>query len=292
LAEDGKLKSGKTGAHPAKVKAPKGGARPAPKGGKSAPKSPKGRGGARGPVPNPHGSKPKGSKPQGPQGPGPQGSQPQPIPGGQNKNPGYRTPEPEGPVPKPNFPPAVGTKLSFDKTIVLNQINAERAKYCQAPLKYDDALAEVADTWASQCVFGHADMHFPGQTSTYYRWFLQQRGETRDDHTMFPTHECGENGAFGYNDSTGWIAEDASGYCHGLACKEPQVGIPLQGCGHWTALVWNVTQMVGCAYYSCSNGCCPTAFFCNFWPPGNNANVQGTMAIPPFQGSSACQGKC
>lgn len=73
----------------------------------------------------------------------------------------------------------------------------------------------------------------------------------------------------------GWAAEVAC-WAHGafmttdscdMGCTD---AMNSSGCGHYTQLVWENTQRVGCGVATCSNGAYDTdVWVCNYDPPGN-----------------------
>lgn len=121
--------------------------------------------------------------------------------------------------------------------------NQLRAKYGVPPLKWSSKLARYARRWSSMRRFDCVMMHSPA--SPY-----------------------GENVFWGTG--TDWRASDAirswateASYFDWRA----QACHPGQVCGHFTQLVWNDTEYVGCGRTECFTG--GVFITCSYDPPGN-----------------------
>ncbi|CAJ1936228.1 unnamed protein product [Sphenostylis stenocarpa] len=83
------------------------------------------------------------------------------------------------------------------------------------------------------------------------------------EHSMGP---YGENLAEGYGDFSGedsvklWVAEKPFYDTESKKCVKDE-------CLHYTQVVWNTTESVGCARSKCANGW--MFVICNYYPPGN-----------------------
>lgn len=132
--------------------------------------------------------------------------------------------------------------------------NRERSKAGVPPLKWDGALAKMADAWARKlCVRGKK---FPSL-----------------NHRPRKPGVPGENlWAGATTEATGYSIDDAvkswveevryfdgkSGQCKGGVC------------GHYTQVVWRDTTHVGCGVATCpAAGMTATVWVCNYRPAGN-----------------------
>jgi len=112
-----------------------------------------------------------------------------------------------------------------DAERILAKHNCARKRYGQKPLKWDWGLAADAAVHADRCIWAHATeigKGVPGQ---------------------------GENLALAMGRSVnvdGWLEEEPNFSCADNRCKQGQ-------CGHWTQILWNSTDRVGCALAKCGN---------------------------------------
>lgn len=121
--------------------------------------------------------------------------------------------------------------------------NRVRARYGVPPLRWSNKLAKYARRWSSARRFDCVLMHSPG--SPY-----------------------GENVFWG----TGWdwrAGDAVSSWASEAAFYDwrSQACHPGQMCGHFTQLVWNDTQLVGCGRSECFAG--GVFITCSYDPPGN-----------------------
>jgi hypothetical protein len=121
--------------------------------------------------------------------------------------------------------------------------NRVRAKYGVPPLRWSNKLARYARRWSSLRRFDCVLMHSPA--SPY-----------------------GENVFWG--SGRDWRAADAVASWAGESSTydwRSQVCYPGQVCGHFTQLVWNDTEFVGCGRAECFAG--GVFITCSYDPPGN-----------------------
>ncbi|CAN6354076.1 unnamed protein product [Urochloa humidicola] len=121
--------------------------------------------------------------------------------------------------------------------------NTLRAKYGVPPLRWSSRLARYARRWSSMRRFDCVMMHSPG--SPY-----------------------GENVFWGTGNE--WRASDAVASWATEASNfdwRAQACHPGQVCGHFTQVVWNDTEFVGCGRAECFAG--GVFITCSYDPPGN-----------------------
>jgi uncharacterized protein YkwD len=137
-------------------------------------------------------------------------------------------------------------------------MNAARSAVGEMPLHWDPIAAQVALTYASECMF----MHNPNASAQY--------------DSMGGKGGLGENIASGAPSQTiagavaSWVGEETN-YDHATnTCASGQV------CGHYTQVVWSSTTGVGCAKVHCTTNSPFGAKFpdwdysvCDYSPPGN-----------------------
>lgn len=125
--------------------------------------------------------------------------------------------------------------------------NAERSKYGESDLEWDDALAKTAATWAAGCVFEHSGSKFGA---------------------------IGENLAVGAG--SGW-SDKVEATKQGIKLwadeSSKYTGDYSDASGHWTQMVWKDTTKVGCAVQTCAAGTIFDAessfLVCQYSPQGN-----------------------
>lgn len=146
---------------------------------------------------------------------------------------------------------------------ILNEHNCVRARYNSASLQWDWDLAADAQVHADRCGFWH---------SSEIGKLPAGQGENLSINT----------GTVG---TQGWINEESSYDCATGNCRQAP-------CGHWTQMIWNDIERVGCAIQKCTNGTvtkegAPAGWVgaellvCRYSPPGN---YRGQTAV----GSTQC----
>jgi len=121
--------------------------------------------------------------------------------------------------------------------------NAVRAGVGVPDLVWDDALANVAAEWsaalaARDCIMEH-DYSSPYGENLYWSSFQSTPQQVVD----------------------AWASEVAFYDYDSNSCD------PGEQCGHYTQLVWDTTERVGCAMAECSDG--SEIWMCDYDPPGN-----------------------
>jgi hypothetical protein len=133
--------------------------------------------------------------------------------------------------------------------------NQVRESHGQAPLVWDNDLAQIAADWVAQCVdvvdpAGLVD-HNDGRSDTYPEYV----GENI---------YASSGQASGPNAVASWASEEAEYDYEANTCS----GV----CGHYTQVVWSTTTKVGCALGTCPGLTYPSTVVCNYAPGGNNGD--------------------
>jgi uncharacterized protein YkwD len=129
-----------------------------------------------------------------------------------------------------------------EKTTLLADHNAWRARYNSPALVWDDALATFADAWATQMANTGAFEHRTNNAYGENLW-------------------AGSAGGFPITDVTRNWGDEVNSY--NLATNTCNPGAV---CGHFTAVVWYTTQRVGCGKATAGG---QDYVVCNYDPPGN-----------------------
>jgi len=132
--------------------------------------------------------------------------------------------------------------------------NAARKHVGVPPLEWDDRLAATARAWARRCV----DREAP-------RGMLDHNPDRGEGHPEY----VGENimastaPVSGRQAVDSWVVE-AEDYDHARnRCARGRV------CGHYTQVVWEATERVGCATHTCPRLDFPYVVVCDYGPGGN-----------------------
>jgi len=130
--------------------------------------------------------------------------------------------------------------------------NDVRAAVGVEPLVWDPRLAEIAASWAAQCVDRNPSDGLVDHNDGRSQGYPSYAGEN-----IF-----GSSGDATASDAvSAWASErakydEASNTCTGV-------------CGHYTQIVWRATTMVGCAKTTCAGLRFPSTIVCNYGPGGN-----------------------
>ncbi|HEY2515464.1 MAG TPA: RICIN domain-containing protein [Polyangiaceae bacterium] len=140
----------------------------------------------------------------------------------------------------------------------LTPMNAARAAVGEAPFTWDPIAAQVAQSWASQCSWGHNP-----SAGSEYSALGGSGGLGEDVAAGAPSQSVSDAVA-------SWVSE---GQYYDHATNSCAAG---QECGHYTQIVWKNSTAVGCAKVHCTTGSPFGAGFptwdmsvCDFNPPGN-----------------------
>jgi uncharacterized protein YkwD len=140
--------------------------------------------------------------------------------------------------------------------------NAIRGDLDLPPLTWSDDMAALAQDWAETLTDSCGSlMHRPNNR---YGENIAARGASGNIPAMTGPEavtewakevDCWTYGAFMRTDSCNTACTDA---------------LNASGCGHYTQLVWEGTQEVGCGYAKCQDGQFSVDLWvCNYNPPGN-----------------------
>jgi pathogenesis-related protein 1 len=158
---------------------------------------------------------------------------------------------------------------------ILAAHNIARAAKCQPPLTWDPKAAIVAQNYAATCPAGHN-----GNRNSQY---LTAGGVCDSSWPYCSTGILGENIAWMTAGTLTqfvnlWVDEQKDWNCGTLPSYQ-------SGTGHYTQVVWDNTERVGCGRHSTCNKM--EILVCDYFPPGNfNPNVN--YAFPP----EYCNGNC
>jgi len=154
----------------------------------------------------------------------------------------------------------------------INRIRKEAGAANMVKLSWDNDTQALAQQWADNCRFGHP------------------AGSEKSQYLNTTSFSLGQNIAMGTGHMTWkkaiemWHSE-AKQFTFGEVPKNSAV------VGHYTALVWASTSIVGCGYKLCPAGKMTAQasnyFVCNFGPAGNVAPNH----FKPFEAGKACA-KC
>ncbi|XP_062595872.1 GLIPR1-like protein 1 [Saccostrea cucullata] len=120
-------------------------------------------------------------------------------------------------------------------------------------MKWDDSLANIAQSWVSQCIFGHN----PSPTGSRF----SNVGENVYVASFTPSassvvsYWASESSDYSYSNN----------YCFGR-------------CGHYTQVVWADSEYLGCAENPNCSG--KTLVVCNYGPAGNFNNQRPYISGP------------
>ncbi len=140
--------------------------------------------------------------------------------------------------------PPVDDNSSVDIAGFLSSHNAWRQQVGVPDLTWSDQMAQLAQDWANQlknqnCAFEHRSNNSYGENIYWASGFTPTASDVVDSWG-------GEIIDYDYATNT---------------CA------PGQMCGHYTQIVWQDTQAVGCGTASCEDG--SVLWVCNYDPPGN-----------------------
>jgi uncharacterized protein YkwD len=147
------------------------------------------------------------------------------------------TPEPAAPG-TPPIAVSAGTGSVADRFVAAHA--TARARHCAAPLTWSDNLAAYAQQWADHlasagCAFGHSGGKYGENLAAGTQGVLDPEATVRMWYDEVKQYD----------------------FAHG--------GFSMQT-GHFTQLVWRVTQRLGCGHSVCNGN---DIWVCEYDPPGN-----------------------
>jgi len=135
---------------------------------------------------------------------------------------------------------------------------------------WDDELAEIAQRWTDQCIFGH-----DGNRNTCDGLYVGQNG-----YWGASSAEMSPYSALGVSEDAvrSWYNEVKK---PGFDSSHVSPFVWDKGAGHYTQVVWAETDMVGCGlrYYK-DGGWFATLIYCNYGIGGNMVGVESNMYLP------------
>merc|ERR1719283_190436 len=135
---------------------------------------------------------------------------------------------------------------------------------------WDDELAEIAQRWTDQCIFGH-----DSNRNTCYGLYVGQNG-----YWGASSAEMSPYSALGVSEDAvrSWYNEVKS---PGFDSSHVSPFVWDYGAGHYTQVVWAETDMVGCGlrYYK-DGGWFATLINCNYGVGGNMVGAESNMYLP------------
>lgn len=119
-----------------------------------------------------------------------------------------------------------------------------------APLTYEQGLVVIAQPWADGCVEGHNsgrlfEGSIPGENIAFF-----------SDPSLIATTAA--------EMAVKLLAAEREFY--DIATNTCEIG---ETCGHYTQLVWDDTNLLGCGIVTSCNAPFPVHVVCNYFPPGN-----------------------
>ncbi|XP_038075979.1 peptidase inhibitor 16-like [Patiria miniata] len=141
-------------------------------------------------------------------------------------------------------------------------------------MKWDEPLAEMAQAWSAECVWGH------GQTEPNITPF-KQIGQNLYRISGYGNRPSGRAVSQAWYNEISWYTLETN------ACQEGKV------CGHYTQLAWANSHFLGCAMYFCENATGDGRVqynnvwivTCNYGPAGN------VRSLKPYKPGPNCT-KC
>ena len=143
---------------------------------------------------------------------------------------------------------------TVDAKSMLEEHNTLRAAVGVPELRWSDALARQAATWAAKLKkSGCAMQHSRGTLGENLYWASARKTGGRNIPQPITEKEV----------VAGWAAEKQWYSRAANSCEAP----PGKTCGHYTQMVWEATREVGCAKAICNDS--SQIWVCNYAPVGN-----------------------
>lgn len=141
-----------------------------------------------------------------------------------------------------------------DAMCILEEHNALRASVGAPELRWSDALARQATTWAAKLKkSGCAMQHSRSQLGENLYWASARR----TGGGSIPQPITGKEVVASWATEKSWYSRATN------TCGAP----PGKACGHYTQVVWETTREVGCAKAICNDS--SQIWVCNYAPAGN-----------------------
>lgn len=160
--------------------------------------------------------------------------------------------------------PSSAKDSEIDVMCMLQEHNTLRAAVGTPELRWSDALARQASSWADElkktgCVMKHSRAHLGENIYWASAWKTTTRNKSKNTLqttlTLQPITEA--------HVISSWAVEQPWYSQASNTCNAP----PGKSCGHYTQIVWGSTKEVGCAKVICDDK--SQIWVCNYSPAGN-----------------------
>ena len=146
-----------------------------------------------------------------------------------------------------------------DAMCMLEEHNALRASVGASELRWSDALARQAATWAgklkkSGCAMQHSHAARIGEN---LYWASAKTASNRNKTWSAPQSIKEKTVVAAWATEEPWYSRASN------SCNAP----PGKSCGHYTQMVWGTTREIGCAKAVCDDN--SQIWVCNYAPAGN-----------------------
>jgi len=153
---------------------------------------------------------------------------------------------------------------TIDAMCMLQEHNTLRAAVGTPELRWSDALARQASSWADElkktgCVMKHSRAHLGENIYWASAWKTTTRNKSKNTlQTILTLQPITEAHVI-----SSWAVEQPWYSQASNTCNAP----PGKSCGHYTQIVWGNTKEVGCAKVICDDK--SQIWVCNYSPAGN-----------------------
>ncbi|MBU2537628.1 MAG: SCP-like extracellular [Proteobacteria bacterium] len=160
--------------------------------------------------------------------------------------------------------PSSAADSTIDAMCMLQEHNTLRAAVGTPVLRWSDALARQASTWADElkktgCVMQHSRANLGENIYWASAWKTTTRNKSKNTlQTILTLQPITEAHVI-----SSWAVEQPWYSQASNTCNAP----PGKSCGHYTQIVWQNTKEVGCARAVCDDK--SQVWVCNYSPAGN-----------------------
>ena len=154
--------------------------------------------------------------------------------------------------------PSSAQDTGVDAMCMLEEHNTLRADVGAPELRWSDALARQAATWAGKLKkSGCAMRHSRGKLGENLYWASAKTTSNRNKTWSAPQSIKEKTVAASWAGEKQWYSRATN------SCNAP----PGKSCGHYTQMVWKTTREIGCAKAVCDDN--SQIWVCNYAPAGN-----------------------